>query len=71
MRNSQQGWTINDIRRIARHYDIDERGPRGGSSHRVFSHAACVQVATIPVHGKIEAPYIRVFLSLVDKVKGA
>lgn len=70
MRNSQTGWTISDIRRLAAHYGISHRRPRSGSSHETFRHPDSRITATVPDHGKLKPVYVRNFLALVDSVKG-
>ena len=66
MRNSPRDWSIEDLKTLARRYDIDWRQP--GTSHVTFSHAGLPPL-TVPAHKPIKPIYITRFLALLDALE--
>jgi len=67
MRNNPRGdWRIDNLTTVADRLGISFRRPDG--SHVIFFHPASEIEASVPAHRPIKAPYIRLFLRLVDDV---
>ncbi|OGT54044.1 MAG: hypothetical protein A3F43_00405 [Gammaproteobacteria bacterium RIFCSPHIGHO2_12_FULL_42_10] len=63
MRHNPRDWRIEDIKTIAKRYEIDYRQP--GSSHVTFrfSHG---EKLTIPAHKPVKPIYIQKFINLLE-----
>jgi hypothetical protein len=67
MRHNPCDWRIEDIKTIAKRYDIDYRQP--GSSHVTFRFLNGDKL-TIPAHKPLKPIYIQKFISLLDAQLG-
>lgn len=67
MRNNPRDWKIEDIRVIADRYGIKYRQP--GTSHVTFRMKTGDKV-TIPAHKPIKPIYIKLFIAMIDELKG-
>ncbi len=65
MRNNPRDWTIDDLKTLAKRFDIDWRQP--GTSHVTFSYSKLPPL-TVPSHKPIKPIYITRFLSLIDSI---
>ena len=65
-RNPRDDWRIEHLFTVANRLGIAFRRPEG--SHVIFFHPASEIAASVPDHKPIKAPYIRLFLRLVDDV---
>jgi len=68
MRNNPQNWQIEDIKVIAKKFDIEYRQP--GTSHVTF-RAINGKKITIPAHKPIKPVYIKLFIALIDELGGS
>jgi hypothetical protein len=65
MRRTPNGWHIEDLQAIAKHFDIAWR--HHGTSHVTFRHPNASKV-TIPARKPIEPISIRHFLAMLDLI---
>lgn len=65
MRNSPQGWRINDLKKVLDGYGFVE-GHSNGGSHVTFSHPKLEKINTIPVHKPIKAVYVKQLIEQID-----
>ena len=63
--NPRADWSIDDLKSLARRFDIDWRQP--GTSHVTFSFEG-LEPVTIPAHKPIKPIYVARFLGMVDKI---
>jgi hypothetical protein len=63
MRTNPRDWSIDDLKIMARRYEIDWRQP--GTSHVTFTALGQVPV-TVPAHKPVKPICIRKFLALLD-----
>lgn len=67
MRHNPRDWRIEDIKAIAKRYEIDYRQP--GSSHVTFRFSNGEKL-TIPAHKPVKPIYIQKFIILLDAPGG-
>jgi hypothetical protein len=67
MKNSAQGWQIDDLLSLAARYGIEVRN--SGGSHHVFSYPGLGLRLCVPAHRPIKPIYVRQFVALVEAVK--
>jgi hypothetical protein len=66
MRNNPRGdWSIDDLKSLAKRFEIDWRQP--GTSHVTFSFDG-IEAVTVPAHKPVKAIYVIRFLGLLDKI---
>lgn len=65
MRNNPMGWTIDQLKSLAKRKGIDWRQP--GTSHVTFSYPGLIPL-TVPAHKPIKPVYVRRFLELIDQI---
>ena len=63
MRSNPRDWSIDDLKVLARRYEMDWRQP--GTSHVTFTALGQVPV-TVPAHKPVKPIYVRKFLALLD-----
>src|SRR6478735_8995165 len=63
MRDNPRDWRIDDIKIIAKRYEIDYRQP--GTSHVTFRFSNGEKL-TIPAHKPVKPIYIQKFITLLD-----
>lgn len=63
MRTNPRDWSIDDLKVLARRYEIDWRQP--GTSHVTFTALGHVPV-TVPAHKQVKPIYVKKFLVLLD-----
>lgn len=68
MHNNPRDWNIEDIKNIAKRYDIDFHQP--GTSHVTFRVKKSGEKVTIPAHKPIKPVYIKQFLALIESLRG-
>lgn len=66
MRNQPQGWTIQDVEKVAVHFGFTKRTTSG--SHVTFSHEQHAHILTVPAHKPIKPVYIKRLFKLIDEV---
>lgn len=66
MRNNPRDWSVEDLKSLAKRYEIDWRQP--GTSHVTFSHPGQTPL-TVPAHKPIKPIYIMKFLALLDALE--
>lgn len=70
MRTNPKGdWRIEDLEVVAA--SLGMRVRNAGGSHAVFSHPAAIMRVTVPARRPIKPIYIRLFVDLVDEIRGA
>ena len=67
MRNNPRDWNIEDIKAIADRFGIKYRQP--GTSHMTFRTNSGAKI-TIPAHKPVKPIYIKLFIALVDELRG-
>jgi predicted RNA binding protein YcfA (HicA-like mRNA interferase family) len=67
MRNNPRDWNIEDIKAIAKRYNLEYRQP--GTSHVTF-RAKTGEKVTVPAHKPIKPIYIKLFIGLIDSLGG-
>jgi hypothetical protein len=67
MRNNSREWNIEDIKAIAKRYNLEYRQP--GTSHITF-RAKTGEKVTVPAHKPIKPIYIKLFIGLIDSLGG-
>jgi hypothetical protein len=65
MRANPRDWSIDDLKALAKHFDVDWRQP--GTSHVTFTAAGQIPV-TVPAHKPVKPIYIKKFLALLDAI---
>ena len=65
MRNNPTGWGIEDLKTVAKRFDIEHRQP--GTSHVTFRHCSGAKL-TVPARKPIKPVYVKKFLELIDEV---
>ena len=68
MRSHHQGWRIEDVKTVAKHYGIAYR--QQGTSHVTFRYPG-IPLVVVPARLPIKPPYIRQFLVLIDSIMGS
>lgn len=68
MRTNPRDWRIEDLKVVAAKYAIPYR--QQGTSHVVFIHSSAGLVS-VPCARPIKPVYIRQFVALIDRLKGA
>ena len=63
MRTNPRDWSIDDLKSLARRYEIDWRQP--GTSHVTFTALGQVPL-TVPAQKPMKPVYIKKFLALLD-----
>lgn len=63
MRSNPRDWDIDDLKVLARRFDLDWRQP--GTSHLTFSAVGQIPV-TVPAHKPVKPVYVKKFLVLLD-----
>ena len=70
MRQNPQGdWTITDVEKLCRAYDVRCEPPRGGGSHYKIYHQEMADILTVPFKRPIKAVYIRKLIAFVAQVR--
>jgi len=70
MRQNPQGdWTITDVEKLCRTYDVRCEPPRGGGSHYKIYHQEMADILTVPFKRPIKAVYIRKLIAFVAQVR--
>lgn len=64
-RNPKSDWTIDDLKSVARKFNVTFR--QGATSHVVFSHPVAGKL-TVPARKPIKPIYVREFVGLIDRV---
>ncbi len=67
MRANPSGWSMADVERLCRHYDIQITAPKRGSHFKVW-HPAVVGKLTLPFRKPIKRVYILLVLDLIDRL---
>ena len=57
-----------ELKKVLETYGYEERGPKGGSSHRTFRKTGCNPI-TIPVHEPIKRVYVELVKEAVEGKK--
>ena len=57
-----------ELKKVLESYGYEERGPKGGSSHRTFRKTGCNPI-TIPVHEPIKRVYVELVKEAVEGKK--
>ena len=57
-----------ELKKVLESYGYEERGPKGGSSHRTFRKTGCNPI-TIPVHEPIKRIYVELVKEAVEGKK--
>jgi len=65
MRNNPKDWNIEDLKNIAKRFNVEFRQP--GTSHVTF-RASDGSKVTVPAHKPIKPIYIKLFLTLIDQI---
>ena len=65
MRANPRDWAIDDLKVIARRYNIDWLQP--GTSHVTFSFPGLMPL-TVPAHRPVKPIYVTRFLALLDSI---
>ena len=67
MRANPRDWTINDVERLCRSFDLECAAPTRGSHYKV-RHPRIDGRLTIPAHKPIKQLYILLLIDLIGKV---
>ena len=70
MRENPRDWHIRDFMIIADRVGIEYRRPRNGGSHVTFRIMPGGRKLTVPDHKPIKAVYTKLFIELIDEVRG-
>jgi len=66
--NPQGDWKMDDVETVATAFAISVR--KSGGSHVVLSHSSVSTRLTIPARRPIKTVYIRMFVALLDEIRG-
>ncbi len=55
-----------ELKKVLESYGYEERGPKGGSSHRTFRKQGC-SPSTIPKHEPIKKVYVEMVRNVVEE----
>ncbi len=64
--NPQSDWQIGDIETLCENVGINFTPPTRGSHYKISSDLIPEMMVTIPYNRPIKAPYIRLFVKLID-----
>ena len=68
MRNNPRDWRIEDLKTIAKRHGVD--WDHDCTSHVIFRHPVAGRLP-VPAHRPVKPPYIRSFLTYIDKLEEA
>jgi hypothetical protein len=72
MRSSpMSGWSIADVERVCRAFEVRCVPPSGGGSHYKVSHASQRDILTVPFRRPIKPVYVRKLVRFIDAVRNS
>jgi hypothetical protein len=69
--NPMSGWSIADVERVCKAYDVRCAPPSGGGSHYKLSHASQREILTVPFRRPIKPVYVRKLVRFIDAVRNS
>jgi hypothetical protein len=67
--NTRGDWTISDVERLCREYDVLCEPARGGGSHYKVGHPSVPDKLTVPYKRPIKTVYIKKLVEFIDAVR--
>ena len=63
--NLSKDLRYDELKKVLESYGYEERGPKGGGSHRTFRKPGCNPI-TIPIHEPIKKVYVEMVRNVVE-----
>lgn len=64
-------WSISDIKKVCREFNVRCVAPSGGGSHFKVSHPSQREILTVPFRRLIKPVYIRKLVRFIDTLRNA
>ena len=64
-------WSISDVEKVCREFNVRCVAPSGGGSHFKLSHPSQREILTVPFRRPIKPVYIRKLVRFIDAVRNA
>ena len=68
--NPKADWNIDQVRTVAKAYDLEWTRPQGGSSHETYFHHSRLENITVVDKKPIKPFYIKRLVDFIDNLNG-